>query len=198
MLPHFPKTRKQITEIRDINFWEGYYSASPILAQIAARPQREGRQNSFQDEQGSIRTMDYKKRSITIRRKLEEARGLTDRKFAEAAREAGLAMGREVARGIYETVEKAAKEAGNLVNLGGRPLTSDLFLELLNKILMDFAPDGSPIWPTFSVGSDAQAQFQQQWPEWLKDRAFRTGLERIIERKKEQFYEREACRRLVE
>ena len=72
MLPHFPKTHKQTTKVRNTKFWEGYYAASPILSQIGARPQREGRNSSFQNEQGKIERIDYQKKSITIQCKLED------------------------------------------------------------------------------------------------------------------------------
>lgn len=198
MLPHFPKSHKQMTEIRDEKIWEGLFSVSPILSQIGMRPQREGRSSSFQDEQGNIRQIDYKLKSVPIQRKLEDARGMTIEDFIETAREPGIGMGKEMMRSLYEMLDKVTKETGNIVNLGGRPLTYELFLDLLEKIQFDFAQDGSPMWPSLNLGSEAHAHFQRVWPEWLKNPEFHARLKRIIDRKREEFYEREACRRLVD
>ncbi len=185
-------------KIRDAKIWEGYYSVSPILSQIGVRPQREGRSSSFQDEQGNIQQINYQKKSVTIQRKLEEARGTTIEDFIEAAKELGIGLGKETMRSLYETLEKVTKETGNIVDLGGRPLTHDLFLDLLEKIQFDFASDGTPIWPSLNLGSEAHARFQRVWPEWSKDPEFHARLKRIIDRKREEFYERETCRRLVD
>lgn len=198
MLPIFSQSHKQMIEIRDDKFWEGYYSVSPMLSQIGMRPQREGHQSSFQDEQGKIQEINYKKKTVTIQRKLEYARGMTIEEYIETAKEPGIGIGKETMRSIYEMLEKVTKETGNVVNLGDRPLTYDTFLDLLEKIQFDFTPDGTPRWPSLSLGSDAQAHLQRVWPEWIKDPKFHERLTKIMDNKREEFYEREACRRLVD
>jgi hypothetical protein len=198
MLPQFPKARKQMIKIRDAKFWEGYYSASPILSQIRVRPQRDGRDSSFQDEQGNIQRIDYQKASVTTWLKLEEACGMTIEAFTEHSKETGFRMGSEAVRQITEKISKAAKETGNVFAYKGGPITPSLFLEILEKVIINFAVDGTPIWPSFDPTSQADAQVQSQWPEWLEDQEFQTRLKKIIKRKREEFYAREACRRLVD
>jgi hypothetical protein len=55
-----------------------------------------------------------------------------------------------------------------------------------------------PIWPTMTLGSEAYAKFQRQIPEWMNNPNFHERLKSIVERKREDFYEREARRRLVD
>ena len=198
MLPHFPKSYEQMTKLRDEKLWEGYYSASPILSQIRARPQREGQQASFQDEEGRIRQIEYKKTSVATERKLKDARGMSFDEFVSAASEPGREMGREIMRGLFEMLDKVTRETGNVVNAGGRGLTPDLFLDLFEKVQFDFRPDGTPILPSLNLGSAMHAQFQLLWPEWIQNADFQVRMNRILERKREEFYEREACRRLVD
>jgi hypothetical protein len=195
MLPHFPKAHEQMTEVRNAQMFNGMYSVSPILSQIAVRAQREGRASSFQDEQGAIKQIDYKKISVSIQRKLEDARGLTPDEFIEAAREPGIGMGKEMMRGVWGMLDKVTQETGNVVN---GPLNHDLFLDLVEKVQFDFDRDGTPQWPSLHLGLEAYAKFQHKFPEWLKDPQFQTRLNRIMERKREEFYERETCRRLVD
>jgi hypothetical protein len=198
MLPHFPKAHKQMTDIRDDKIWEGFYSASPILSQIGMRQQREGRECSVQDEQGTIQQINYQPTNASVQCKVEEARGLTLEDYLEIAREPAAEMGKQVVRRLYEMIHETATKAGNVVDAGGRPFTYDLFLEILEKVQFDFNADGSPIWPSLNLGSEAYAKFKRQWPEWLKDENFYTRLSTVIDRKREEFYEREACRRLVD
>lgn len=198
MLPHFPKSYEQMTKLRDAKMWEGYYSASPILSQIRVRPQREGRSSSFQDEEGTIRQIEYKKTSVTTQRKLEEGKGMTFGEFCAAYSEPGREMGSQIVRGLFEKLDEVTEETGNKVDVGGGPITHDLFLDLIEKLQFDFTPEGVPMWPSLHLGSEAHAHFQRVWPEWLKNPEFLNRLKRILDRKREEFYEREASRRLVD
>jgi hypothetical protein len=95
-------------------------------------------------------------------------------------------------------IDKVTKETGNVVHAGGRPFTSDIFLELAEKVQLDFTSTGTPIWPTLNLNSTGYAEFQRLWPEWIKDPGFQSRMQAIIDLKREDFYEREACRRLVD
>ena len=185
-------------KIRNDKIWDGYYSVSPLLSKIRMRPQREGRDSSFQDEQGNIKQIDYQKKTVTIQRKLEEARGMTPEDFVRAATEPGAGMGNETMRTLYETLDKVTKETGNSVDAGGGPITQKMFLEIMHKIQFDFTQDGKPIWPTLTLGSAAHIEFQRRWAEWMGDVAFINQLNDLIDSKREEFREREACRRLVD
>src|SRR5262245_54421665 len=76
MLPHFPKAYKAMRDLYHEQMFEGLFSVSPILPQIAMRSQREGQEGSFQDEQGRIRQIEYHQRSVTIEQEFEEGRGM--------------------------------------------------------------------------------------------------------------------------
>jgi hypothetical protein len=198
MLPHFPKSHSEMIEIRNAQMIDAIYSVSPILSQIPSRSQREGRQFTLQNEQGEIKEVDYKKVSIPIEVKMEEARGMTMEKFIEIAREPGTGMGKEMMRRLFEMLDKVTKETGNFVNTGGNPISYDLLLTLLEKMQIDFGSDGNPIWPSLTLGSEALAHLQRKLPEWLKDPGFQERLKTVVERKREEFYARETCRRLVD
>jgi len=185
-------------ELRNAQMFDALYSVSPVLGQIPIRAQKEGRESSYQDEQGKIRKIDYQKKSVTISRHIEEARGMSLDEFIATAREPGTGMGNEMMKGLFEKLDEVTKETGNVVNAGGKGLTPDLFLDCLEKIQVDIGPDGNPQWPTLHMGPASHAQFQKVFPGWLKDPSFISRMEGIVLRKREEFYEREACRRLVD
>jgi hypothetical protein len=184
-----------MTEIRNEAMFDAIYSVSPLLSQIRSRPQREGKSSSFEDEQGSVQPINYKLISIPVQLKTKEARGLSPTEFIELARAPGIGMGTEMMRRLYEMLEETTKKTGNVVN---GPLTCDLFLDLLEKIQFDFDDDGNPIWPSLQLNSDAHAKFKLQYPEWLKEPKFQERLKLIVDQQRDKFYEREACRRLVD
>ena len=185
-------------EIRDAAIWDGYYSASPILSLVAVRPQREGRQSSFEDEQGNIRQVNYQSTRVDSQQRLKYACGLEYQAYVKLSNDLGRSMGKATAQRIYESVEAAARQAGNLVNMEGREFTQAVFLETLERVVFDFAPDGSPLFPSLTMGSEAQARFHEAWPLWISQPEFKIRFKTLIERKREEFHEREACRRLVD
>ena len=69
------------------------------------RPQREGRKSSMEDEQGTIKQIDYKKQSVTIQRKLDDARGMTLQGYIATAREPGIGMGKQMVQTLYLMIQ---------------------------------------------------------------------------------------------
>jgi hypothetical protein len=198
MLPHFPKAHKEMSELRNAQIFDAMWSASPILSEMRVRPQREGTSSSFEDEGGRVRAVEYQQRSVSTQHRLVEGRGMTMGKFLETARQPGRELGKLMILDVFQVTKKAVQEVGNVMDAGGRELTFDLLLDGWERIQIDFGPDGKPHLPSIVVGSEAYAELQRKIPEWEKDPRFRARLEEIMRRKREDFCEREACRRLVD
>jgi hypothetical protein len=198
MLPHFPKSHKQMMEIREDKIWEGFYSASPVLRQIGFRAQREGKASTFQTEQGAIEQIDYKHTGSEIVYKPKDAEGMTVQEFIKIYQEPAREMGKKTVTALYEKIDKITQQTGNFVNSGRKPLSHDLFLDLIEKMPIDFDSSDQPRMPSLNAGSEMFAHLQQQIPKWHEDPAFLTRWKAILDKKREEFREREACRRLVD
>ncbi len=107
-------------------------------------------------------------------------------------------MAGQAKRHAYEAISEAVERAGNVVNAQGRPLTPDTFLEVLEKMDIDFDPSGQPIMPTLVVGTELAAKLRERVPEWERDPANARRFEDLIRRKREEWRDREARRRLVD
>jgi hypothetical protein len=182
-------------DLRNRSIFEGVWAVSPILPQIPTLPQREGCESSFQDEQGKIRRFDLKPISASAQFKQTEARGLSLPEFLTHFKKLGGEMGHQMMMSVFGTIDEATKETGNVVR---GPLSWNVLLDLLEKLEIDFGPDGKPIQPSLVLGSKAYEEFRRQAPLWEKDPAFRARLESIYQTKWRKFCEREAGRRLVD
>lgn len=185
-------------EVREDKIWEGFYSASPILRKIGFRAQREGKTSSFQTEQGKIEQIDFQKAGAGIEYRPKFAEGMTPDEFVKLHRDPAREMGGKIVGGLYEKLDKITQETGNVVNTGGKPLTHDLFLDLIEKMHIEFDEKGEPRMPSLNAGSEMFAHLQREMPKWHSDPVFQTRWKAIMDRKREDFREREACRRLVD
>jgi hypothetical protein len=69
--------------------------------------------------------------------------------------------------------------------------------ELIGKTEADFDDDGKPF-SSFFCGMDFYQDILKKMPEWEKDPEFQKGLTELNARKRMEFREREARRRLVD
>ncbi len=178
--------------------FDAMHTAAPMLLQIPVRPQREGREGSVQDEMGRVRDIDFQRRAGSIQIQTEDARGMSLEDFVNAARKPGTEFGMKIAQDIYSMIETATQEVGNVVSADGKPFTFDLLLACLDKIQLDFLPNGQARFPELHLNPTAYAEVQRQLPDWNNDPNCRERLNKLLQRKREEFLQREACRRLVD
>ncbi|MGH7982554.1 MAG: hypothetical protein ACREFF_05340 [Candidatus Udaeobacter sp.] len=198
MLPHFPNAYKEMRELFNAQMFDAMHTAAPMLLQIPVRPQREGRESSFQDEGGKVRVIDFQRQTAAVEIKTENARGMTLEEFVSAARKPGTELGTKIALDIYSTIGAATEEVGNVINARGGPFTFDLLLACIEKVQLDFLPDGRPRFPELHLGAAAYTDVQRQLPEWNRDPECRKRFEEVLRRKREEFLERETRRRLAD
>ena len=98
---------------------------------------------------------------------------------------------------MIDTLNKVTEESGNKVNGGGRPPSPELILEALKVVLIDFEND-IPRLPTVVCHPDALEKMAQAYDELMHKEPHKSKFEALIEEKRKDFNEREACRKLVD
>ena len=79
-----------------------------------------------------------------------------------------------------------------------QPLQFQQVLDVWEKMQIDFGPDGLPIWPQVVLNAKGYDEFQKKLPEWQQDPECNRKWADLVERKRKEFDEREARRRLVD
>jgi hypothetical protein len=95
-------------------------------------------------------------------------------------------------------MQSVTQKSGNVVDAQGRPFTPELFLELLEKVDIDFDDQGRPQLPALFVGPDLAARIKEKLPEWEANLAHKKAFEDLINKKKSQWDDRESNRKLVD
>ena len=198
MLPIFPKARKAMQDTFSKELFRAMWDVSPILKEIRTRPQTEGREASYEREDGKIIEMDYKRRSVERRFQSEDAQGLTPDAFLECAADIGREMGEKMMADILKTVSEVTKEVGNVVNFEGKGMTFEKFLEMTANVYTEFDDLGRPDVKTFVGSAEACQEYTKNVREWISDPTKQAAIEQVIEKHRKAFNEREASRRMVD
>jgi len=114
MLPVFPKARQAMRDVFGESVFQGLWAAHPVLKELRVRPVTEGKESSYQREDGKVVETDYKLSRVEKSWKFEDATGLTPESFMSAAADMGKEMGNQILRGLLATVSDATEEVGNV------------------------------------------------------------------------------------
>lgn len=195
MLPDFPEEKQKL-----LNLWTDYLDrkTNQLLGPFSMAVHfmhHEGNRWQIEQTDGSISEFEYNAVQGEFSVSGDEAPTLTPEKIIEKLDTIADQMASQMTREMFATFAKAADEAGNSINAAGQTLTKDMFLEMISRIDIDFDKDGKPIMPTVFVppGFDKSVL-----DEWNNDPDLGKKHEEIMNRKRDEWNEREACRKLVD
>lgn len=199
MLPNFTLLRKDVNKSLQQVFEESRLASSPLLANIGYVIQHEGTENSFQTVEGDVKSLEYQKFSIelkvTVENVLEKGFDFVIEKFAEAGKEAGAQMSTH----SYQEIGRVIEEAGNSIDAGGRPISKELFYELIDRMVIDFDDDtGKPNMPSVHIHPNQADAWKVAIDDAKASPEFEAKFTKMLERKKEEWHAREADRKLVD
>jgi hypothetical protein len=198
MLPIFPNARKAMRETFNHELFEAHWNVSPVLKEIRVSAQREGREASYEREDGKTIEVEYEAHRIEREMKFEDARGLDPDAFSETARSIGTEMGRMMLDSMLSSVSKVVEEVGNVTVGKGDGIAFEDFLDMMSKMQTDFDSLGQPDVRTLVLSPEMHKQMVPKLKQWESDPDKRAAIEAVMRRKREEYNEREACRRMVD
>ena len=197
MLPVFPSAQK----ILDGAFGKRIFAAKaqvfPHEVHPPVRPIIEGKRSDFQREDRQVKPLDVKRHQVKATFKTEDGKGMTREAFESKARELGEGLGKKMWEMMFQAVEEAVTETGNSLQIKGGEFTQEDFLRMLEMTQHGFDERGHPT--NVLVASPTMVEtLKKREAEWGQDEGFKAKVNKVRKRKKEEFDEREARRRLVE
>jgi hypothetical protein len=106
-------------------------------------------------------------------------------------------MGKQMWEIVLGAVEQAVAETGYQVKVEKGNLTQQDVLRMFDMVEHNFDEAGNPT-QKLVLGPELAAEFRKKFEEWSQDAQFTQKLEDIKQRKRLEFDEREARRRLVD
>jgi hypothetical protein len=198
MLPVFGRSRKAMRDLWRQHLFKNFHGGDPVMTGIPLRVQREGKNSSFEDAAGERQEMEYKQISAESSFKPEEGKGMSTEEFFKMASEPAIKMAGQASRRLFEKLAQVTSATGQVIDAKGQPFHPKLMIEMLEKMELSFDDQGNPRLPEMYMGPDLHSSIKDKLPEWEKDETIKAAMKEVIDKKREDFREREANRRLVD
>jgi hypothetical protein len=192
MLPEFAKAHRVMNDLWNHAMFAGLNGTDALLSEIPVRVQREG--NAAFIGGGE---MEYKTCSVEFSITARNAEGMTRDEFLGTPFKVGAEMAAKQVQNVFESIKESSAHTTMFSWEPGK-LTLDVLLEAWSSMEVQFGEDGKPEWPTAVMAPESITEIQQMMPKWLEDPECRRKWGELTERKRKEFDEREARRRLVD
>ncbi len=197
MLPVFPKCKKLLDEEWSKHVFAAKAEVFPYDLHPPVLPIVEGKRSDYQRRDRKIVPLQMKLSSVSTSIDTSGGAGMTIEKFREKARELGEGLGKEMWKIVISAVDEAVTETGYTVKVKKGNLTQEDVLKMFDMVEHNFDDVGNPT-QKLVLGAELGAEFKKRAEDWSSDIRFNQKLKEIKERKRLEFDEREARRRLVD
>jgi len=126
----------------------------------------------------------------------DEIEAVNDAYIIKKAMEIAEQFSRQLSQNLFHTIDEATKKTGQHVDARGTPLTNELLMEMLSKMSIDFekSPHGDL---TIVTSPQMASRFQALEIELNEKPDVRKKMDELMDRKRDEFREREANRNLA-
>lgn len=114
-------------------------------------------------------------------------------KLDEAAR----AMARQISEHAFGQINEAVERVGNVVDGGGKPLSPEVYLEVIEKIHLDFDANGKPRELSLVIPPHLEQRAKETLEKLRQVPVYSKRYQEVIDKKRLEWRDREAARRLV-
>lgn len=196
MLPDFPKTKALIGKRYLKRFHDTHSQVLGPFMDMPQSPVHEGHRFGLVREDGKLDEMEWKmiKASETI--KLDEVENWTDEQIYAHYERMAKQMAFQQKKMTFEEINKAVKGVGNEISLNGPP-SAEGILQTYERMWVEFQDDGTHVPLTLVCSPEAQPHFARAFQELESDPEMRKRFEELMQRKRNEWRERESARKLV-
>lgn len=199
MLPDFILLKKKLLENLLIPAFEEARLTDPLLSRIRSGTQHEGRERRYQTVDGQTKDQPYEQFHAEFLITPEEVTDMEFEHIIQKFRALGVEAVSQMAQHSFKVINKVIEEAGNSIDAKGKKISPDLILESLDKILIDFDEDtGKAQLPTFYIHPNQAEAYKKVLEEAKQDSEFKRKFDETIEKKRKEWHDREAIRKLVD
>lgn len=198
MLPDVPKLkatlRKQIVKkVRDAAMEKNAFVNS-----IQRIVQHEGNRATILTQDGFRQDIKFEEVCVCVDHIDAEGKPLGPESIIGRMSEAMQQVEESKSRLLFSTIEQAIENSCNAIVAGGYDLTQELWFQAIERIHLDFDEEEKPIYPTLVVNSSMRDKFMRKLEQWDTDPVFSEKWDALIERKREEWLDRENHRKLVD
>lgn len=197
MLPDYPKLKRKLGRILETHMRHVQAKHTGPLSEIPSGRLQESHVLVMVRRDGSKQQSAAKPHRVSIRFTDDELEHLPVedliRRYDAAAKE----MAFKTAKTFFECVDQAVAEVGNVHKYSGTLTLNDLY-EMWEKVETEFDSRGNAYPMTLCCAESMRPHAEELYQQMATDAAWRHKIEQLMIKKKEQWRDREACRKLVD
>jgi hypothetical protein len=195
MLPDYPKTKALIRKRHDKHFSSTHSQAMGALREAGQARLYEGHRFAIIREDGTFDEMKWKKLQVKAVLKGDEIENLSEQEILAQFERMAVDMAHQQQAVAFEELSEGLDKIGNTVSGG---ITPETIFEVYGKMSLDFQDDGKHVPLTFSGSNEANIALTKALDSIHTDPELRRRFEAIIQRKRNEWRERESARKLVD
>jgi hypothetical protein len=136
------------------------------------------------------------KASVETKMPFDEIETVDARYILAKANEIGGQFEEHFSKNLFRTLEEVTTRTGQTVNAGGKPLTNQVMMEMLSKVRINFerSPHGDL---TIVTAPGMVSTFKRLEQEMDENPEIKRLWNNLMDKKRDEFREREANRNLV-
>ena len=197
MLPDFPKIKNKWSKWFFNKITQKSRQVS-FLAQVPRVTHFEGDGTNTTDVEGRTESSEYDTLSGTLEVNRKDLIDRGPASLYEEMDKIAQEFGNQQIATILERVRESTRRTGNVVDAAGQSFNPEHFLSLLEKIEIEFDDDGRHNTLSLVVPPGLQGQLKEKMGEWMKDASFKNKHDEIMNKKRQEWYDRESNRKLVD
>jgi hypothetical protein len=194
MLPEFPIAEEAIKSVWNKRLFKALGFSDPIVSQIPLRVQREGNKAAIGTNEIELHPI-----SAECKWKLEIGQGIPLDDYFALADQMGSDLARQQALGTLKALtEKPGPHHTLFKTPKDERISFEEFVSKIEGMEIDFDAQGLPNWPQIFLSENACEQFYKDFKAHENDESRLKRIELMVAKKRKEFDEREARRRLVD
>jgi len=195
MLPDFPEQKARLEQI--------------LLARIEDNVKRqtlglpgfvphEGDKVDTQHVDGTIEDSPSQEIRSSINKRTQREKGMSLSEAQRLSDEVAQGLAGQIMGHVFSVLSEATSRAGTAIDAKGSPFTFELFLDVLGRMDWDF--DGSGNWnpPVLVMHPQMYSAVRDDVVQWKRNPDHIRRFRALLERKREEWRERESRRKLVD
>lgn len=169
-------------------------SGEPLLSKIPNYITHEGKGFILRREDGSHETIDYRLMSGEIEIAFKDIQQKGERAIGEAMTPAKSEINQSQRKALFETLNRTVPS----LDAGGRPISAELILEMWESMNFSFDEAGNWERPIMVMNPIQAPRVRKELERLENEQILITRFEELLSRKKRDWDDREADRKLVD
>ena len=197
MLPDCFQVKNELRQKLDIAFRQMVNGYLGIVAEAPRSIIHEGRRTAIVRDSGAVDETQLLQASAGFEIRPDEVPNMTAAILQGRMEKAAQEMAKQMSEHFFKSISDSVEKIGNTVDGKGQGFTPELIFAVLEKIWIDFDPQGNPRMPTLTINPAQGPQVQRAFQSIDSNPELSARFAQLMDQKREEWRAREATRKLV-